>query len=119
MMRLAIAALALVAALGCVSNRLEMGAKPPVERIARDLQVGTSTAADVRRVLGEPNGRGAAMLPIHSGPRTVWSYYYEYSDFSGTEAQRGGRTFVWVYLDGDVYDGYLWYSSALDSHVAP
>lgn len=111
MRRLVIAGVVLVAVLGCMSGRLEMGAKPPIDRIERDLQAGTSTVADVRRVLGEPDGKGAAMLPIHGGPRTVWSYYYEFSEFSGAEVERSGRTFVWVYLDGDKYDGYLWFSS--------
>jgi hypothetical protein len=114
MMRLGLVCMVLLAAAGCVSGRMEMGVEPRVERLERDLQIGKSTAADVRRVLGEPDGRGQSSLGIHEGPRTVWSYYYEFSDFSGSQVERWGRTFLWVYLDGEVYDGYLWFSSLPD-----
>jgi len=104
-------AILLAAAMGCVSGRIEMGRSVTVERLERDLRIGESTAADVLRVMGEPDGRGEARLGIHDGPRTVWSYYHELSDFSGTDVERWGRTFLWIYLDGEAYDGYLWFSS--------
>lgn len=116
MRRLGLACLVLlIAAVGCVSGRMVMGVPPRVERLERELQIGKSTADDVRRVLGEPDGRGESSLGIHDGHRTVWSYYYEFSDFSGSEVERWGRTFLWVYLDGQVYDGYLWFSSVTGS----
>ncbi len=39
-------------------------------------------------------------------PRVMWSYYYE----EGT-LQDVRRTFLFVYFDGDLFDGYFWVSS--------
>jgi hypothetical protein len=112
MKRIALVALLLAASSGgCVSGRLHMGRTVAVEKLEGGLTIGKSTADDVRRVLGEPDGRGEALLPILAGPRTVWSYYYEFSDLSGLEVEHWGRTLLWIYLDGEVYDGYLWFSS--------
>ena len=46
------------------------------------------------------------MPPFRDRPRSVWQYYYEEG---GLDDSR--RVFVFMYLDGDRYDGYLWFSS--------
>jgi hypothetical protein len=52
--------------------------------------------------------QGRALLPIDEGdaPRTVLTYYYEQATM-----QDARRLFLFVFLDGDRYDGYLWFSS--------
>jgi hypothetical protein len=65
-----------------------------------------STREEVLAVLGAPEGKGREMLPMTAAPRTTWQYYYE----EGT-LQDARRTFLFVYFDGDLYDGYFWVSS--------
>lgn len=96
---------ALVALNGCVS--MTYGVQPYTERLAQ-LVPGKSRSSDVLLTLGEPRGKGAAHLSPELPLRNVW--YYEYVKASG-----GGRSvdlkMLVVFLQGDVYDGYLWFSS--------
>lgn len=105
----AIAATCSVALLtGCVSLEIRSGRPLQDPDWRQALHVGASTREDVLRVLGEPAGRGRALLPVDEGevPRTVWSYYYEEATMKDAR-----RLFLFVFLDGDSYDGYLWFSS--------
>jgi hypothetical protein len=92
---------------GC-NIQIRAGRLPDVQALESSLQPGESTRFDVLRVLGEPFGRGREMLPIGQNPRTLWSYYYEEGSL-----QDDRRMFLFIFLDGDKYDGYMWFSSLL------
>ena len=91
---------------GCADIRLRAGRLPDINALETSLKVGQSTREDVVKVLGEPFGKGKEMLPIGLKPRSLWSYYYEEGSL-----QDDRRMFLYVFLDEDKYDGYMWFSS--------
>lgn len=93
-------------AAGCGNIRLRMGNRPDTDVLEKSLRLGESTRADVRAALGQPSGKGRAMHPFDTKPRTMWSYYYEEGDLKDAR-----RIFLFVYFDQDRYDGYMWFSS--------
>jgi hypothetical protein len=95
----------LISVSGCSIN-YRAGRLPDVASLETSLHPGKSTQEDVAKVLGEPFGKGKEMLPIGLKPRTLWSYYYEEGSL-----QDARRLFLFVFLDGDKYDGYMWFSS--------
>jgi hypothetical protein len=107
---LALMAAALVLG-GCGEIKVRAGTPVFPARLESGLTVGRSTAADVRRVLGEPVGIGREWMPQRAAPRTVWSYNFEEGQLSLAGSGDSRRIFVWVFLDGERYDGYLWVSS--------
>jgi len=88
------------------SQTARYGFAPRIDRL-QTLQKGVSTEADVLLALGEPSGRGAARLsPERAAPTQVW--VYELRVVKGdTERQKS----LMVFLDGQRYEGYLWFSS--------
>lgn len=66
------------------------------------LQLGSSTAQDVERVLGQPRGRGRAQLPMMDQARTMWVY-----EHTEAEGMRMHLKMLFVFLDNDRYDGHL------------
>lgn len=92
---------------GCVSQiQIRIGNKPDPDVLARSLRLGESTRDDVLATLGQPSGKGRAMLPFDNAPRTMWSYYYEEGDLKDAR-----RIFLFIYFDEDRYGGYMWFSS--------
>jgi hypothetical protein len=77
----------------------------------QEFRIGESTSNDVQAKLGAPFGRGRSYLPFQSKPVDMWSYYYELGTMSDDR-----RTFLFVYLDDGVFDGYMWMSSLPESH---
>ena len=97
----------LLALTACAPSTFKLGASPPVERLG-ELRAGESTKADVRRVIGTPQGGGASRLPDYPGYREVWSY--EVVEVrGGTESE---FRILLVFFDKDTYDGYLWFENA-------
>lgn len=96
---------------GCVSFQMDMGRPVDPKLLEANLRIGESTRADVLATLGEPNGRGRGLLPIDVTPKTVWLYYYAESSVESSAVKDVRQILLWVYLDGDRYDGYLWFSS--------
>lgn len=96
---------------GCISARIEAGRRVDPGLLETSLRIGESSRADVLKVLGDPYGRGRGLLPIDATPKTVWSYYYEEIKIESNEVKDARRIFLWVYLDEDRYDGYMWFSS--------
>jgi hypothetical protein len=93
----------------CVSVEdltFQMGKKPNPSIMEKDLKVGESTQADVRREMGQPYSKGKAMLPVHPEPRIMWTYYFE-----GGKVSDFRRIFLFVYFKEDRLDGYMWFSS--------
>ena len=99
--------LAVLALAGC-SIHVRMGRPPNVQVLDSQLQVGTSTAAEVRQLLGEPYARGRSFLPIDPAqrPADVWTYFFGEGDLNDSR-----QMFLFVYLDKDVLSGYMWFSS--------
>jgi hypothetical protein len=103
---------------GCGEMIVRFGELPDTDALETALKVDISEMADVKRILGEPDGVGeerfppmgkyGVMLPTREKPRTVWTYHYIESTM-----QDSRQTIVWVFFADDVYDGYMWFSSNL------
>ena len=91
----------------CMDMQFRMGKKANPEVLEKALRPGVSNSKDVLAALGEPFGKGMAMLPVtHETPRTMWTYYYGEGDMKD-----GRGMYLFVFLDRDFYDGYMWFSS--------
>ena len=102
-LRTGVLLLALTALCGGCAPSFSFGIPPKVTQL-HQLRRGSSSAADIRRVLGEPRGRGATHIPV--GMRTLW--LYESGNFEGS-SRRTQLRYLIVFLDGETYDGYLWF----------
>lgn len=91
---------------GCSTAPVELGRRPPVERLAQ-LTPGTSTRAEVLAALGEPQGRGAGRLP--AAP-LMDLLLYESDSMDGTK-MRMKMLIVFVHRTTGVYEGYMWFNS--------
>ena len=89
---------------GCAQTS-KMGVQPPVERLGV-LELGRSGKTEVRDLLGPPQGEGMSRLPDYPGLRTVWAY--DYVEMLG---QNVGMTMLFIFFDGEAYDGYLWFDA--------
>ena len=114
-----VTALLLMATAGCSSTieagRIGEGTRPVPALLESTLIFGQSTYADVKDIFGEPNGPGSIFLPIDNEPRETWAYNYE---LSGVDTDKQGklvlmsiRTYLFIYFDEGIYDGYMWFSS--------
>jgi len=93
--------------LSACSIDIRAGRRPDVQLLEKNLRLRESTSAEVLRVLGEPFGKGKAMIPVlQSTPKELWSYYYEEASMKDAR-----RIFLFVFFDQDRYDGYMWFSS--------
>ncbi len=100
---------------GCGSVRFEMGRAFDPGLIEQSLQTGVSTQADVKRALGEPYGKGRALMPFHESDRTVWTYYFGQGSVDPSSGKmEDRRRYLFVFLDGDRFDGYMWFASKLN-----
>jgi len=88
-----------------------------VDRLGTDLKRGTSSKADVERLLGAPTGRGVTLLPTQNAPRDVWVYQLVRRGKVHHEGSAQGvplvrvdikQHFLMVFFEGDRFDGYLW-----------
>jgi hypothetical protein len=91
---------------GCITVRY--GVMPQTDRLS-ELSIGESRQGDVLLVLGQPRGKGAANVSPEFDRRAIW--FYEYVESDGKAVQ---LKMLLVYFIGDVYDGYLWFSSVED-----
>jgi hypothetical protein len=84
-----------------------------VERLEGDLVIGQSTRGDVVTVLGHPISQGRSQLPVDPEGKvyTLWTYYYGEGEIENLSAKDARGLYLYVYLDGDRYQGYLWFSS--------
>jgi hypothetical protein len=109
-------AAAVLAALlsGCGSVQFKGGAPFDTDKLETVLKPGVSTRADVEAALGKPYGKGGGYLPFHEGPRTTWTYFDESGSMdlsSGSMTDK--RTYLFVFFNGDKFDSYMWFNSAL------
>ncbi len=124
-----------LAVAGCVPEQKEhgitLGAFLAVDRIESGLTRGVSTKADVERLLGKPDGRGAAFMALtdqaiaklikagQSGPRDqreMWFYEDQTANIldakDGYMRLRLRQQMLMVYFHRERFDGFMWFSSA-------
>jgi hypothetical protein len=105
---LAVALALLAFSSGC---SVRYGTTPRVEELVR-LTRGVSTLDEVRKVLGEPRGRGAARLSV--GSSGIWLYD------AGEEGSGNSRIkYLLVFLRDGVYDGFFWFEAGLKLEDQP
>lgn len=92
----------------CVDIRIRAGNEINLPAL-KELRIGESTSDDVQAKLGAPFGTGRSYLSFQPDPIDMWSYYYELGTLSDDR-----RTFLFVYLDDGIFDGYMWMSSLPD-----
>ena len=101
----AASALAIAAFLVTACMTVTHGVNPQTAGLAQ-LKPGESKSADVLLNLGEPRGKGTAHLSPEFPARDIWFYEYVKSDGHTVNLKM-----LIVFMNGDVYDGYLWFSS--------
>jgi len=101
------ACLLLVAALlAACSIKVRTGYDPNITALETKLVPAVSTRQQVSGALGWPYGEGRALMPFHDKPRDVVTYYYEEGTLDDDR-----RIFLFVFLNEDAYEGYMWFSS--------
>jgi hypothetical protein len=98
----------------CVSHA---GPFDVVDQLDAKLERGQSTAKEVRRLLGKPDGKGSARFPPAWELQEIW-YYEEQVVHSSMwapeirdgklEADAEVRSLFVLFID-DRFDGYYWY----------
>jgi hypothetical protein len=96
---------------GCANIHYLFGNKLDLSALEERLIFGKSTSSDVIKEFGEPFGKGKEWAPMTVKQRTMWTYYYEAGRVAIPGKSDTCRLFLFVYLDGDLYDGYMWFSS--------
>jgi hypothetical protein len=93
---------------------LEVNRPPRTELLETALEPGHTRRGDVLEILGPPDGVGRTKLIFHPEPRVLWQYFHE-------EGSSNDMRFalLWVFFDGDVYEGYLWFSNAGEHGRSP
>lgn len=95
-------------------KKITIGVWPNLGALDSLLKVGESTRLDVYNALGKPFAEGREMMPIRTKQRTQWTYYYEEGVLKESR-----RVFLFIFLDGDRFDGYMWFSSLPVSAAVP
>ena len=124
MIVLVLPSLTFLLVIGCADMHFSVGTKPDISALEEVLKIGQSGEADVLGALGAPSGKGKEMFPIgqdwgtannyRQKQRTMWSYYYEEGFLKGN-LHEDRRILLFVFFDGDRYDGYMWFSSLADA----
>jgi hypothetical protein len=91
---------------GCAST-FRAGQDPPVDKLTQ-LRPGSSTAAEVVALMGEPQGKGRAAMTSLS-VQDIWAYQF-------VEAETGSKSrsrVLILFMDerSGVYSGHLWFRS--------
>jgi hypothetical protein len=98
----------------CGTIRVEAGAPFDPGKLESVLQAGVSTQADVKAALGEPYGKGGALLPFHDAPRITWTYFQEHGSIDmGKGDMKDERVYLFVFFAGEKFDSFLWFTSAM------
>ncbi len=118
------------------------GAFRAAPAIEAQLKRGVSTRADVQRLLGVPNGSGAALLPApgfdrdrvikaaeggaSSAPDFLQREIWFYEDVSMTDLTSTGSGYVaklrqqllMIFFKGDLFDGFFWTSNSASPQIS-
>lgn len=100
---------------------------PTREAVLEQLVRGTSTRADVERLLGHASGIGGSRLPPDWQTREVWFYDSIKAGKMTAEPPSRDQTrtihvdlaqdILLVFFAGDLFDGYMWYATAGVAHA--
>lgn len=100
----------------------QAGNFPDVSLIEQKLERGVSTKADVRKLLGTPDGFGTAVWPPDHRLFRVW--YYEDMEVLDMRSGAGGvqevslrQQLLAIFFDGDKFDGFSWTSNVIPGDV--
>ena len=96
----------------CTLQTVKSQASREFQAVEIDLKRGSSTRADVLRLLGQPDGHGAAIFGTPPLSADIW--YYEVTSVSITS---GRQQILAVFFKGDMFDGYLWFANSMDVHI--
>ena len=110
----AVAGLLSIAQLSCVTVAMEINRPPRTELLETALEPGHTSRGDVLEILGPPDGVGRTKLIFHPKPRILWHYVHQEGSSNDLRL-----AFLWVFFDGDVYEGYLWFSNAGEHSRSP
>jgi len=104
---------------GCGSVQIEAGARFEPSKLESALQPGVSSQSEVAEALGEPYGRGVALLPFHEAPRVTWTYFYERGivDTGSGWPTKDQRIYLFVFFEGDTLNSYMWFPSVLEAVI--
>ena len=108
---------AVTSAVHAQSGALTTGPFVNTDRIDTQLKRGTSTKADVERLLGKPNGKGGTLMPpSQTVPGDVWVYYNAQSGSPRMTPTRpikvevdSRHQMVMIFFNGNIFDGYMWF----------
>ncbi len=89
---------------GCATT-MSFGSMPRVEQLPT-LKIGISSANEVVSTLGMPRGRGQVRFAADQPGQQVWLYEYTQSDGKKVKLKM-----LLVFMEEDVYAGYMWFSS--------
>ena len=98
-----------------------------VDQLDTKLVRGQSTQEDVRRLLGKPDGKGAARFPPAWAVQEIWFYREQkvHSSMWNPEIRDGKlevdaeRRELLVLFTGGRFDGYLWYGVRVEGEDLP
>ena len=108
----------------CVSHA---GPFDVVDQLDAKLERGQSTAKEVRRLLGKPDGKGSARFPPTWVPQEVWFYEEQvvHSSMVFPEIRDGKvevdaeqRSLYVLFTDGR-FAGYYWYGMRVEGEDLP
>jgi len=97
---------------------LTTGMFPDVSLIGKNLKRGVSTKADVEQLLGQPTGRGGALLPPSHVGYEAWLYESvqggaemksERGQTPGLATMSLRQQIVLIFFKDGLYHGYLWF----------
>jgi hypothetical protein len=96
----------------CTSTKTKQPYVPAFNNAAltTTLQRGVSSAADVKKALGEPEGSGGFLFPTDTELRTVW--FYEKVKVVITGQPDIQQDVLLVFFKEERFDGFLWFSDA-------
>ena len=90
--------------------------EPPKVKALASLTPLKSTKQDVLDLLGKPDGPGSLHhSSTYNVKRDVWLYRYMAVSSSGLGGPSIKMTYLQIFLNNDLYDGYLWFSSLTES----
>jgi hypothetical protein len=91
------------------------------KRLETELKRGVSTKEDVKRILGEPTGTGAAFMASvvqQTQPEEMWVYQdIELTDIKGSKGSKRQldvtvrQQLLIVMLRDGLFDGFMWFSN--------
>ena len=99
--------------ISCASQEVKQPYGPAFNYAAltSTLQPGVSSAADVKAVLGEPNGSGGYYFPVVAEPYPVWFYEKIKIDIAGQKIEFQQDVLLVFFKEGR-FGGFLWFSDA-------